>query len=571
MKPPHSASPVLAVGIGLLLAPVGASAKTVVVPDDAPNLAIALNPASGLVDPGDTIELTDGSNYAQAYTVTIPDLTIVGAAGQNIVIDPFNTGPGFYVDLSSPGMFRVENLTIQNGRGSVALGYQDGGGGIRTIANVTDLHVVDCTITNCSAVGLGGGIYVSGHPLTVDHCTFSSNSADAGLGGAIRGLDAHVEIRNGCTFTGNQAFSPTSGKGGGVGLSGDASSLLIDDATFTANYADASGGAVYTGNRTDSVVITNSAFATNDASGFASADTGGVLCSQAEVFFMDSCSFDGNTCAGQGGALRLSDVSNATIVGCTFENNACSNAAASLLITATATFYNCTFWANDATQPGDGDGQAGAVEANGESNAALVNCLFFDNSAILGGACASRNGSDLTLTNCTFAENAAITPNSGALVVAGNADCVVENSVIWGNTPATDPIVGVATVRSCVVEGGYPSGTNITATDPLFTDAPNDDFSISAGSPAIDAGENARYSVLLGPGSDLAGNLRLLDDPATADTGIAIIGPVIDLGCYEFGAVSTPSACAGDLDGDNDTDIFDFGIFASDFMCQGGN
>ena len=33
------------------------------------------------------------------------------------------------------------------------------------------------------------------------------------------------------------------------------------------------------------------------------------------------------------------------------------------------------------------------------------------------------------------------------------------------------------------------------------------------------------------------------------------------------GLLEAPSACPGDLDGDNDTDVFDFGIFAADFTC----
>lgn len=57
------------------------------------------------------------------------------------------------------------------------------------------------------------------------------------------------------------------------------------------------------------------------------------------------------------------------------------------------------------------------------------------------------------------------------------------------------------------------------------------DFSLSAGSPLIDAGNNTSV-----PGAittDLAGNNRFIDDPDTTDTGVGT-PPIVDKGAYEY-------------------------------------
>ncbi|MHC4303140.1 MAG: choice-of-anchor Q domain-containing protein [Planctomycetota bacterium] len=52
-----------------------------------------------------------------------------------------------------------------------------------------------------------------------------------------------------------------------------------------------------------------------------------------------------------------------------------------------------------------------------------------------------------------------------------------------------------------------------------------------AGSPCIDAGNNNAIADLTG--TDLDGNPRFADDPATADTGCGV-PVVVDMGAYEF-------------------------------------
>ena len=79
--------------------------------------------------------------------------------------------------------------------------------------------------------------------------------------------------------------------------------------------------------------------------------------------------------------------------------------------------------------------------------------------------------------------------------------------------------------------------------DPGFANSGAGDYTLAAGSPAIDAGDGAFLSVA--HPLDLAGNAR-------------VTGGAPDLGAYERGA-----ACAGDLNSDGLVEDSDFVIFAA--------
>ena len=78
------------------------------------------------------------------------------------------------------------------------------------------------------------------------------------------------------------------------------------------------------------------------------------------------------------------------------------------------------------------------------------------------------------------------------------------------------------------------------------------DLHLEAGSPCIDAGDNA--AVPAGVLTDLDGLLRFVDDPATADTGLGT-APIVDMGVYEY--------VPGDFDRDGDIDADDLKVFAA--------
>jgi hypothetical protein len=79
------------------------------------------------------------------------------------------------------------------------------------------------------------------------------------------------------------------------------------------------------------------------------------------------------------------------------------------------------------------------------------------------------------------------------------------------------------------------------------------DLHISAGSPCIDAANNSAPG-LAGITTDLDGNPRFVNDPATADTGMGT-PPIVDMGAFEY-QPPCPADCAPPPDGSvNVTDL----------------
>jgi predicted outer membrane repeat protein len=170
----------------------------------------------------------------------------------------------------------------------------------------------------------------------------------------------------------------------------------------------------------------------------------------------------------------------------------------------------------------------------------VINCTFIGNRATFKGGGMSSSGVSATVINCTFSQNTADFGGGG--IFSWQINPTVINCILWNDSP--DEILnrsGTAFVSFSDVQGGYPGEGNIDA-DPLFVDPQNGDLHLSPGSPCIDAGDNT--AVPKGIDTDLDGNPRFVDDPATKDTGNGD-PPIVDMGAYEFQVVT----CPWDLDG----------------------
>ncbi len=157
------------------------------------------------------------------------------------------------------------------------------------------------------------------------------------------------------------------------------------------------------------------------------------------------------------------------------------------------------------------------------------------------------------VTNCTFFDNAG--SSGGGLVVAGECDAVIANTIVWGNAP--DGLeIGTGGASARILHSnlqGFPArGGNISA-DPLFVDPRTGDLRLSPGSPSIDSGNNAL--VPRGVETDFAGDPRVVDDQASPDCpqapGACGAPPVVDMGALEF------QPCPFDLDGDGAVGVAD--------------
>jgi len=98
--------------------------------------------------------------------------------------------------------------------------------------------------------------------------------------------------------------------------------------------------------------------------------------------------------------------------------------------------------------------------------------------------------SNPAITNCTFAKN-----GWQGIYAISNSSPTIKNSIFWDNTKENS--FGSANVSYCLIEETALSatasnkGNNIFATDPLFTDSKNADFSLKTSSPCIGKGASS--------------------------------------------------------------------------------
>jgi hypothetical protein len=111
--------------------------------------------------------------------------------------------------------------------------------------------------------------------------------------------------------------------------------------------------------------------------------------------------------------------------------------------------------------------------------------------------------------------------------------------------------------------GGYTDAGNNTPVAPIFVNAAGSDYRLDAGSSGIDMGDLNVYFSCGGGIEDLNGDVRIINDPATPDTGS--VGSSLDAGAYEHQTLNVDVVCTGDLNGDGVIDTADLGILLGVF------
>lgn len=353
------------------------------------------------------------------------------------------------------------------------------------LASTSTLTLRGITITGSLDDGntstAGYGLHVTGGTLHLDDVTVIDNDFGVWMAG---GQDHLVEN---CTFDGQQRH--------GIRFQGPVGDITVRDTLFTRNHAFSGGGGL--------AILAPVNSYSSDA-------------------VVERCEFDLNESAAYGAGAYFEGLDEVLLSQCLFSHNDTGFGGA-LVIAPCNDFraVDCRFFGNSAVQGG------GALIDLGSHAGALVTfdrCLFVDNIVTeTGGAIsASVNTGQIALNRCTIANTIS---NGTTAVRANNHHVLVENSIVFGNSPGSpfSALAGSVTVRYSDIEGGYAGEANIDL-DPLFTDPANGfQYSLQAGSPCIDAGDPAHP---LDPdGSVVDMGAIPFDTSPGSGSGLALMGP----------------------------------------------
>lgn len=407
-------------------------------------------------------------------------------------------------------------------------------------------------------VGSGSGWYYnwnigtsnSGHVIDVSGCTpdtvvdgftlANGSTGPAGtpagdplrFGGGVYASNGSPTVRN-CTITHCLA-----GFGSGAGLYSNGGNPLVENCRFLENYAHAGAGAGLTivggGGATilDCEFARNHAVATSSSAG--DGDGAGIFFWADGALVVERTRFEGNVARpfygvgdelGYGGGIFT--WTGAQVLDCEFVGNR-ANFGAGMITWSDANVTNSLFVGNVVVpQPND------PYPENGGYGAGLM--VY------------SAAPAELHVVGCTIAHNDG-KKFVGLSTIGNGAHATIENSILWGNHATHPEVIGYWTEQldgdwdasySCIAHvfepkepgGDVPDPDDLpgcTDLDPLFL-APSANLRLAAGSPCLDAGDNA--AVPAGVLLDLDGGLRFVDDPAP-DVGNGT-APLVDMGAYE--------------------------------------
>ena len=446
------------------------------------------------------------------------------------VSDGFNAGfyswNGINVILSNSNF---EGLSAANGASIYVDGREN---------DTLNLSILNCSFEgNQGTSGTGGGFLNNAANVVVRNTAFLDNSSNGSSGGAVRlGGECLTEFYD-CTFERNEAIGTAwsgavaaygeaasfyrcnfdrneTGRNGGAILNAFGGTLVIDSCSFTNNFASASGGAVASQNDSSFVTITRTRFANNIATN----NGGGVSFTDGVIASVDNCSF--------------------------IENEA--NFGAAVSITADSALIDQVALRNLEIRTNTAQNQGGAFNLSNLNNGLIENVLAVENVAFGSGigALLSNNATDnsistVILRNVTAALNVANTSDvGGASIMQWEEDSTANATVMLQNVLLYEEIENYKIEQGTptVVSMGGNIATDETMADvltettdqivdtngPMFADAGSGDFTLEAGSPAIDGGvDNGML-----PATDLAGNPRVQGDG-------------VDVGAYESSPVGT--------------------------------
>ena len=553
------------------------------------NITIDGSAAPGLTIRGNGFQATDGSSrvvyVASGTTVTLRNLTITGGyadlgggiynAGKLIVQDcaivsnvAFNSGGG----IDNESTLSVIDSTVANNKlVAVISGSAYQGGGIR---NYGYLNLEGDTISKNLAIlgsssGIGGGLADTAGTIQIHNTIIWGNSAPSGSGQDVASIQGPI-LSLGHNFVGDSAgviaygatdklgvnpqLGPLQNNGGPTFTMAPAAGSPVIDAgdpagapsTDQRGYARSSGQTVDVGAyERQPYVVTSTADSgpgtlrqaialDNDGSPivFAPSLAGSTITAVGELLISRNITIDGSAAPGliiSGNGLNrvfeIASGSTVTLTNLSVENGQATTGGG-ILNGGTLTLNGVTVAKNAASGNGGGIENAGVLS--------LVNSTVAFNTATVNGGGIDTTGT-LNLLDVTVADNTAA---AGGGVDVESGSTTARNSIVAVNTATTSPdLAGALASFGHNLIGNAAGVTGLTATDlsgvnPLLgvllnNGGPTPTLALSAGSPAIDAGDPTGASSL-----DQRGLPR-------------VVNGAIDIGAYEAQIVA-PQSDPGD-------------------------
>ncbi len=616
---PHSA--VLLGALVLGLAPALASATTYYVKPGGSDTNDGTSWDTAFATPNKGFSTVNGKNQNHEVLIAPGTYELADAIGCNGGNDEYThvfvhgtTDNPEDVVLRSPGdrevlrlakNITVANMTFENGTNLKR--YYNGAAGVRVggNSNLGTLSVVsNCVVRNCRNEygngNYGSPVVVRDDGLLVD-CVVSNNTAIwRGSGIMLAGPNARA-LR--CVITGNSANNSdncgASVLGCTTGIDGWGGGIL-EDCTISNNTGSIYAGAI------NVAKVFGCLFENNLSSKTINGSRGALFVNTTDAE-ISGCTFRGNT-ARTGGGAEVIDYA-ASFTDCIFENNVVQDCGGGVRVggAANVSFDNCQFVGNSTTAGiGDNNGGGGlfidkqtvsdgwcsvsncvfagnstgarggalGFTWNGWAHGAIGNCIFTNNTSVLqGGGLSIREGqsnvhadnvltvrnsliafnkttstasgatqgggiilvtpNDVEVSNCTIADNVTSATSSGGVHQRWGGrliNCILANNKAksgaidepnTGNAICTDPD---GTFLNCC---SWPTTTeHLTAAngnineDPLFTDAANGDFTLGKLSPCRNTGRTLDW--MTNDAFDLSGLVPRISESAP------------EMGCYEI-------------------------------------
>lgn len=463
-----------------------------------------------------------------------------GVFGQNDEINFDGLGGGVSgnsVNLTQGALEIDRNLNIFGGAPFIVTGFptrvgrttiqSNGNGRIFTLdESGTEIALNNLSLRGGHSDTDGGGILVSNAALTMNHSTISGNSADQDGGGLFiaspLGFNNAQVVLNNSTLSGNSA-----GRSGGgaalvrLNISESISTLNFNNSTISGNYAKSNGGGIslesqaYTLGK--SLLTLDNSTLSGNVSGSEGVNV--TYVGGAGIFSLDGSVDIRNSTISEnhitdpsdeffnaygGGILAIN--SRLSLVASTVSSNSAISGGGIYLLTSSASIHNSTISNNIGT--------VGFGVFATDSDLALINVSLTENigsSHFTDVPALYFNSGTLTLFNSILANtrggfDCSILVSDGSTVFADDSNIIENNANCGTSALSIDPKLGP------LADNGGPTKTH----------------ALYEGSPAIDAGNDAKCAELGVDNFDQRGEPRPVDAHC-------------DIGAYE-GSIKEPSS-----------------------------